>query len=165
MQHLQTVVETDIGRLYLVASELGLCQVDFEKQAVPMIDEASQADADWGSTRQFLEQAAREITEYFMGERTEFEVPLVVQGTPFQLRVWDELKRIPYGSTLSYSDIAARVENPKAVRAVGSANGRNPLCIIVPCHRVIAADGTLGGYAAGLKIKSQLLQLEQARRA
>ena len=158
MDQKQTVIDTEIGRLYLVASARGLISVDFQQQAAPMI-EAEDTDA---ATRVLL-QAGREFAEYFKGQRQDFEVPLAPTGTAFQMRVWDELRRIPYGSTCSYRDIAARVDNPKAVRAVGTANGRNPLCIVVPCHRVIAADGTLGGYTGGLQIKSQLLALEQRR--
>src|SRR5438445_11189765 len=94
-----------------------------------------------------------------------FEVTLDIVGTPFQMQVWEQLRKIPYGVTYSYSDIASKIKNPKAVRAVGTANGRNPLSLIVPCHRVIAADGKLGGYAGGLSIKTQLLELEQGQRS
>ena len=110
---------------------------------------------------QVLSQAFRELKEYFKGSRTRFAVPLDTKGTAFQESVWKELRKIPYGKTCSYKDIALRIRNQKAVRAVGSANGENPLCIIVPCHRVIASDGSLGGYSAGLRIKTRLLRLEQ----
>lgn len=102
----------------------------------------------------------RQLTAYFDGELTEFDVPLNLAGTPFQRRVWEELRRIPYGTTISYAELARRVGNPAAARAVGSANGKNPVSIIVPCHRVIASDGSLGGYGGGLDRKERLLGLE-----
>lgn len=106
-----------------------------------------------------------ELTEYFEGERTVFTVPTAAVGTPFQLRVWDQLTAIPYGSTCSYLDLAVALGDPRLVRAVGAANGRNPLSIVVPCHRVVGSDGTLTGYAGGLARKQQLLALEDPRRA
>jgi methylated-DNA-[protein]-cysteine S-methyltransferase len=102
----------------------------------------------------------QQLAEYFEGRRTDFDLPLDLSGTPFQLRVWAELQRIPYGETISYSELAARVGSPGAFRAVGAANGRNPVPIIVPCHRVIAADGALQGFGAGLEAKRILLDLE-----
>ena len=108
-----------------------------------------------------LRAARRELEEYFEGGRREFSVALAPAGTPFQMRVWQALRAIPYGETISYGELARRIENPRAVRAVGLANGRNPLSIIVPCHRVIAADGSLGGYGGGLERKRILLALEK----
>lgn len=108
-----------------------------------------------------LEQAKEQLTNYFSGALQVFDLPVWVNGTDFQRRVWDALKTIPYGETRSYSEIAARIEHPKAVRAVGSANGRNPVSLIVPCHRVINAGGGLGGYAGGLKFKEWLLNHEK----
>lgn len=105
-------------------------------------------------------QAVNQLTEYFAGQRRTFDLPLAAKGTTFQQHVWQLLRDIPYGQTASYSDIAQRLGKPKAVRAVGAANGRNPISIIVPCHRVIGADGSLTGYAGGLARKSQLLNLE-----
>ena len=107
-----------------------------------------------------LRSARRELEEYFAGDRREFSVALAPAGTAFQQRVWQVLREIPYGGTISYRELARRVENPRAIRAVGQANGRNPLSIIVPCHRVIAADGSLGGYGGGLDRKRVLLALE-----
>lgn len=107
-----------------------------------------------------LRAAQRELEEYFAGQRRAFSLPLAPTGTPFQLRVWQALRAIPYGATISYGELARRIENPRAVRAVGLANGRNPLSIIVPCHRVIGADGTLTGYGGGLERKRVLLALE-----
>jgi methylated-DNA-[protein]-cysteine S-methyltransferase len=107
----------------------------------------------------------QQLDEYFRGERRAFDVAIdLTEGTAFQRAVWAELARIPYGATISYRELARRVGAPKAVRAVGSANGRNPVSILVPCHRVIAADGTLGGYGGGLATKRFLLDLESSPR-
>ena len=110
-----------------------------------------------------LRSAQRELEEYFEAERHEFSVVLAPAGTPFQMRVWQALRAIPYGETISYLDLALRVESPRAFRAVGQANGHNPISIIVPCHRVIATDGSLGGYGGGLERKRKLLELEGVR--
>ena len=107
-----------------------------------------------------LALAKKQLAEYFQGERREFELPLTPRGTPFQKRVWEELSRIPYGETVSYGEIARRVGDAKACRAVGLANGRNPISIVVPCHRVIGASGKLTGYGGGLDRKRFLLQFE-----
>jgi methylated-DNA-[protein]-cysteine S-methyltransferase len=115
-----------------------------------------------GKSQEILRQTVRQLEEYFAGKRREFDLPLDVQGTEFQKSVWNQLSKIPYGKTCSCRDIAKRVKNDRAVRAVGTASGRNPLSIIVPCHRVIGADGKLAGYAGGLDIKSKLLALESA---
>lgn len=107
-----------------------------------------------------LTRAEIQLSEYFDGNRTEFDLPLAPSGTAFQRRVWDELVRIPWGARISYSELARRIGKPDAVRAVGAANGRNPIAIIIPCHRVVGADGTLTGYAGGLDRKRRLLDLE-----
>jgi methylated-DNA-[protein]-cysteine S-methyltransferase len=107
-----------------------------------------------------IQQIRSQLDEYFAGKRKRFEIPLLTQGTEFQKQVWEELQNIPYGKTISYAQLAQAVDRPKACRAVGSANGRNRIAIIIPCHRVIASDGTLGGYAYGLEIKKKLLDLE-----
>lgn len=104
--------------------------------------------------------ARAQLAAYFRGERTEFDLPLAPDGTPFQQRVWAELRKIPYGATLSYGELARRVGRPNGARAVGLANGRNPLPIVIPCHRVIGADGSLVGYGGGLDRKRALLELE-----
>lgn len=109
-------------------------------------------------------RAANELQEYFAGKRRQFDVPLRLSGTPFQREVWQALRRIPYGQTRSYGEVAASIGHPGASRAVGQANNRNPLPIFVPCHRVIAADGSLAGYAFGPKVKQFLLDLEAAHR-
>lgn len=107
-----------------------------------------------------LRQAVRELREYFAGARREFTVPLAPAGTPFQQQVWAALRGIPYGETRTYGQIAARIGRPKASRAVGMANNRNPIAVIVPCHRVVGSSGALVGYAAGLSVKERLLKLE-----
>jgi methylated-DNA-[protein]-cysteine S-methyltransferase len=109
-----------------------------------------------------LASLAAELAEYFEGRRRAFTASLAPRGTPFQGRVWDELRRIPYGETLSYRELAARVGSPAAVRAVGRANAKNPIAIVVPCHRVIGADGSLTGYGGGIDRKQRLLELEGA---
>ena len=108
-----------------------------------------------------LGEARRQLTEYFAGARRAFDLPLAASGTPFQRRVWEALRRIPYGETISYGELARRIGKPTASRAVGAANGRNPIAIVVPCHRVIGADGTLIGYGGGLPVKEALLALER----
>jgi methylated-DNA-[protein]-cysteine S-methyltransferase len=107
-----------------------------------------------------LDEARRQLEAYFAGELREFELPLAPQGSEFQLRVWGELAKIPYGETISYGELATRVGDPTKARAVGAANGRNPLPVIVPCHRVIGADGSLTGFGGGLERKRRLLDLE-----
>ena len=146
-----------IGSLYLVASEKGLQGVFWKKQNVPLAKSLNGTEA----PIKILSIAAHELEEYLDGKRKKFGLRLDVHGTPFQKRVWGELNKIPYGKTCSYKDVANRIKNVKAVRAVGNANGKNPLCIIVPCHRVIAADGSPGGYSGGLGIKSKLLKYEE----
>lgn len=109
---------------------------------------------------QLMREVFIQLDEYFDGKRTHFEFPLQLDGTPFQQKVWGELLRIPYGATISYQELAKRVGNPKASRAVGNANGKNPVCIVVPCHRVVRANGDLGGYAYGIDMKKSLLAIE-----
>jgi methylated-DNA-[protein]-cysteine S-methyltransferase len=152
-------VESPVGRLTLAARGGCLVGVQMEEQrhATAPPPGSRRDDAGFDDVRTQLE-------EYFAGDRTAFEVELRLEGTEFQRQVWDALCSIPYGETISYGELARRVGNPKACRAVGLANGRNPVAIIVPCHRVIAADGTLGGYGGGLDRKSVLLDLEAAHR-
>jgi len=155
MSRLQLPMTSRLGPLYLVASAEGLCGVHWDEQAVPFLKDHAETAA-----ASHLMEAAEQIQAYLHGERKDFDVPLSLHGTAFQLAVWNELRRIPYGQTISYTELANRVKRPKACRAVGSANGRNPLCVIVPCHRVIASNASLGGYSGGLERKSWLLQLE-----
>ena len=117
-------------------------------------------ESDWIFTEKPFAAAQEQLTSYFAGERKAFDLPLRPNGTEFQLRVLDELQKIPYGTTASYGDIASRIGRPKAVRAVGAANGRNPLPIIIPCHRVIGASGKLIGFGGGIPTKKALLKLE-----
>lgn len=110
-----------------------------------------------------LARARNQLEEYFRGERDSFDLPLDLKGTPFELTVWRILQKIPYGETISYAELARRCGSPRACRAVGRANGKNPAAIVVPCHRVIASSGTLGGYSAGIAYKEWLLELEARR--
>jgi len=137
--------------LQVAASELGVCGVWIGRAPRECAAESGNA---------FLRAAERQLREYFDGARREFDLPLDLRGTPFQLQVWRALTQIPYGETRTYAQIASQIGHPKATRAVGSANGRNPVPIIVPCHRVIATGGGLGGYSAGLDFKRRLLALE-----
>ncbi|MCH5259006.1 MAG: methylated-DNA--[protein]-cysteine S-methyltransferase [Lachnospiraceae bacterium] len=114
-----------------------------------------------GQPCELLKEACRQLDEYFQGKRTEFDLPLAYAGTPFQKSVWRELQRIPYGETRSYEDIAVGVGNPKAVRAVGQANNKNPILLLIPCHRVIHKSGDISGFACGIKTKKYLLALEK----
>jgi methylated-DNA-[protein]-cysteine S-methyltransferase len=157
MKKSQCLFNSPVGRLYLVASEKGLQGIFWKKQPAPMAKTLKEA----GAEIKILARAARELGAYFGGQLKKFEVPLDLSGTPFQKKVWSALARIPYSETRSYRDVAAKIGNAKAVRAVGSANGKNPVCIIVPCHRVISSDGSLGGYSGGLHVKTKLLELER----
>ena len=155
----QYVFKSTLCDLYLVASENGLQGVFWKKQShAENIETLTGSDA----AVMFLQQARQEITEYLKGERKNFDIKLDLQGTDFQKRVWLELTKIPYGKTWSYAELATGIQNKKAVRAVGTANSKNPVSIIVPCHRVIGSNGTLTGYAGGLPIKEKLLRLENA---
>lgn len=140
-----------VGLLRLAAREEGLCRIEFLRDSAPGKDRP----------HALLGEAARQLDEYFAGQRRTFDLPLCPSGTAFQRQVWQALRAIPYGETRSYAQIAAAVGRPRACRAVGMANHRNPLPIVVPCHRVIGAGGALTGYAGGLEIKKQLLALEQ----
>lgn len=149
------IMETSQGPLTIVASEKGV-QALFWDSKYP-------SSADWQYDPSFLRKTRQQLTEYFSGQRQNFELPLDPIGTPFQQRVWQELCKIPYGECISYRQLAERVGSPKGYRAVGNANGKNPITIIQPCHRVIASDGTLGGYSAGLDRKRFLLGLESKK--
>ena len=114
-----------------------------------------------GNPTPLLEPGREELLEYFQGKRRNFDLPLAPKGTPFQRRVWKTLADIPYGTVISYKELARRVDRPKGFQAVGQANGKNPLPIFLPCHRVVGADGSLTGYAGGLELKQYLLELER----
>ncbi|MBK5287791.1 MAG: methylated-DNA--[protein]-cysteine S-methyltransferase [Acidimicrobiia bacterium] len=125
------------------------------------VDGAPPIEPDWEEDADALGVVTRQLDEYFAGERTDFDLDLAPEGTPFQLAVWNQLRRIPYGETISYGELAKRVDRPGAARAVGAANGQNPIAIIIPCHRVIGADGSLTGFGGGLPWKRWLLGREQ----
>lgn len=147
-----TTCPSPLGEVLLEASDGVLVRAAFPPYDSPTGDLGSDA---------VLEQAARELGEYFAGARRDFEVRVGAPGTPFQQAVWAELRRVPYGTTTTYGELAARLGAPGAVRAVGSANGRNPVAVLVPCHRVIGSDGNLRGYAGGVERKTALLALER----
>ena len=148
-------LDTPIGELLLAGDESGLSLVGFPQGKMRQAPEP-----DWSLDEAPFAEARRQLREYFAGERKVFDLPLHVTGTDFQVRVLEELQRIPYGATASYGDVAERIGRPKAVRAVGAANGRNPIPIIIPCHRVIGRGGSLTGFGGGLETKAALLRLE-----
>ena len=154
----QIQISSPVGSLFLVASDKGLCGIYRKKQHLSV---SKLGSALAPNQEKHLRLAATELAEYFAGRRKVFTVALDLEGTTFQKKVWAQLSKIPYGQTCSYKDIAKGIQNEKAVRAVGSANGKNPACIIVPCHRVIAHNGSLGGYSGGLKMKKTLLEIER----
>lgn len=148
------------GPLLLGVSETGLVALEFDRgQILPVLKDKH---IRWERSEQKAKPYARELSEYFAGKKRDFTFPLDLRGTPFQLKCWRALLSIPYGETRSYADIARGVGKPQAFRAVGMANNRNPIAIVVPCHRVIASDGTLCGYGGGLDVKRKLLELEGA---
>jgi len=149
-------VDSPIGALLVAGDERAVRSISFPKSGKPKAAEEGWVE----SARGALGLAARQLRQYFAGRRTEFDFPMEPRGTPFQLAVWKRLTEIPYGQTISYGELARRVGNPKAARAVGAANRANPLPIVVPCHRVIGADGTLTGFGGGLPVKEKLLALE-----
>jgi methylated-DNA-[protein]-cysteine S-methyltransferase len=150
--------DSPIGRLLLSGDASGLQQVLMDIDDKPWL-----IAEQWRSAGDELDQVCRQLDEYFAGRRQRFELPLAPQGTAFQQAVWQALLQIPFGQTRCYSALAAQIERPKAVRAVGAANGANPIAIIIPCHRVIGRDGSLTGYAGGLPRKALLLKLEGAQ--
>jgi methylated-DNA-[protein]-cysteine S-methyltransferase len=151
-----TEYRSPLGTVLLAATERGLCGLYFEQHKYFKGTQGWQRD----DGHAHLQRATAQLEEYFAGRRTEFDLALDMQGTPFQQAVWKELMQLPFGSTGTYQGIAERVANPKAVRAAGTAIGRNPVSIIVPCHRVLGASGGLSGYAGGLERKQYLLTLE-----
>ncbi len=149
-------IDSPIGSLLLLGDGAGLVEIGLPRRGAAM-----QPPADAKRSKSKLHAVARQLDEYFAGSRQQFELPLHPSGTPFQLEVWGALLTIPYGETVSYADIARRIRRPRAVRAVGAANGANPLAIIVPCHRVIGSHGDLVGYGGGLPAKRWLLAHER----
>jgi methylated-DNA-[protein]-cysteine S-methyltransferase len=152
---LYTSMPSPIGELLLAGDGHALRMLlmqDGRKRTVP--------PADWREQARPFAAVRAQLEEYFAGERTEFDLPLALDGTPFQQRVWSALRAIPYGQTTTYGALAARIGSPGAARAVGLANGSNPVCVIVPCHRVIGSNGTLTGFGGGIPRKRLLLDLE-----
>ena len=155
MSTIFTRMDSPIGVLTLAADGEGLRRIDFPPPRPPPAGEA------WiEGDSEVLRETRRQLEEYFAGRRRDFDLPLSPRGTEFQRRVWTTLAAIPYGTTWSYRDLAQRLGKPSATRAVGAANGRNPLPIVLPCHRVIGADGSLTGFGGGLPTKAFLLRLE-----
>lgn len=153
---IQSSINTPLGKIFITASFLGIDAVSFEKQSIPVINDLNPKQ----KSHLHILKAQQQLKEYFALKRREFDLTLNLNGTAFQQKVWQGLMTIPFGQTISYKELALKINNPLAMRAVGSANGQNPCCIVVPCHRVIAVDGSLGGFSAGLEIKRQLLELE-----
>jgi methylated-DNA-[protein]-cysteine S-methyltransferase len=153
-------LDTSIGRLLLAGTEDWLTRIEFQK------DSPAEPQPGWTlASKGVLAEASRQLKEYFAGERQDFDLPLGPEGTQFQKTVWRKLRDIPYGETISYGELAKRVGNPKASRAVGAANGQNPLPIVVPCHRVIGANGKMTGFGGGIPVKEALLALESRQRS
>ncbi len=158
-----TEYPSPVGKLLLASNEQGVCRVatpteswaEFQQALAKHFPGSSLVPGDAENA-----QLVRELTEYFAGRRQTFTTKLALDGTAFQLRVWQALQQIPYGLTCSYQELAKQVGSPKGCRAVGGANGANPVSILIPCHRVIAASGQLGGYGGGLEMKQYLLELE-----
>jgi len=166
-----TTLKSPIGPLFLAASEEGLLALEFDfkpegkgslRRSLRQQAEAQKNEIIWQKSTERMSLYRTELEEYFAGQRKQFDFPLDLQGTDFQLACWRGLLAIPYGETRSYADLARAVGKPNAFRAVGMANNRNPIAIVVPCHRVIASDGSLCGYGGGLDVKRKLLELEGA---
>ena len=151
-----TYLDTPIGPLLIAGDDAAVRRIEFPKNGKPR-----RPEPDWQeSARGPVGEAVGQLREYFAGGRTEFDLPLAPEGTRFQQTVWRHLRAVPYGETISYGELAKRAGNPKASRAVGAANGANPIPIVIPCHRVIGANGKLTGFGGGLPIKEKLLTLE-----
>ena len=151
--------------IYYYSSPIGILKISAEEECITGVSLEAQEELpktiSEAPPTALLQEARTQLTEYFAGERKSFDLPIAyTTGTPFQHSVWNALRAIPYGETRSYEDIAMVIGNPKAVRAIGQANTRNPILLLVPCHRVINKNGTIGGFGCGVKIKKQLLQLE-----
>lgn len=160
--YVSKTIPSPVGPLTLVASDAGLAAVLWENDSPKRVPLTVTGE---DTRHPVLREAERQLKEYFAGKRTSFDLPLDFHGTDFQKRVWKALLKIPFGETRSYAQIARALGKPTAMRAVGAANGKNPISIIAPCHRVIGKDGTLTGFAGGLKAKAHLLALEQTQAA
>jgi methylated-DNA-[protein]-cysteine S-methyltransferase len=148
--------DSPIGRMLLVGMDGVLAELHFPNSA-----ERLEIPEDWQEKPASFKEALRQLREYFAATRQDFDLAIAPHGTPFQQRVWQELRKIPFGETASYGAIAERIGNPRACRAVGLANSKNPIPIIIPCHRIIGKDGSLTGFGGGLTVKQQLLDLER----
>jgi len=158
-----TTIDSPVGPLLLAANDDGVRAIEFQPSRHAVKREADWQQVDWAEcTHPLLHRLQQQLDEYFAGTRRAFDLPLVPRGTAFQCEVWRTLASIPYGETVSYAQLATQLGKPSASRAVGAANGRNPLPIVLPCHRVIGADGSLTGFGGGLPTKRFLLQLEGA---
>jgi methylated-DNA-[protein]-cysteine S-methyltransferase len=155
---LYTQIESPVGPLLLAADDVGLRQILFLNGRHKV-----RPDPAWHENSAPFQEATRQLRDYFAGDLEAFDLPLAPEGTPFQLEVWRRLCHIPYGETISYGALARRIGNPNASRAVGLANGSNPIPIVIPCHRVIGSNGKLTGYGGGLPIKEKLLALERGQ--
>ncbi len=151
-----TQIDSPLGPLLLAADETGLRCIEFMNRKTRV-----RVNSEWHDDIQLFREPVRQLRAYFVGELEAFDLPLTPVGTPFQLAVWRRLCDIPYGETISYGELARRLGNPNASRAVGLANGANPIPIVIPCHRVIGSNGKLTGYGGGLPIKEKLLALER----
>ncbi|HEX9943874.1 MAG TPA: methylated-DNA--[protein]-cysteine S-methyltransferase [Thermoanaerobaculia bacterium] len=163
MTYYTTTMESPCGLLLCVVNETGaVVRIEFGngRDAQKMIAKMAAAGIEIVEDRRRTAELRRQLAEYFAGERQEFDLELAPEGTPFERSVWEELRKIPFGETRSYGEIAQAIGQPGAARAVGRANGANPIPIVVPCHRVIGADGSLTGFGGGLEAKSRLLELE-----
>lgn len=155
-----TWYESPVGRLLLAGSRAGLNFVSFSSRKHAVV-----ISPEWNEDRAVFQNAITQLDEYFAGRRKTFDLALFPQGTAFQTQVWNALQTIPYGETISYKELAQRIGKPKTIRAVGAANGANPIPIIIPCHRVIGLDGSLTGFGGGLPLKKRLLELESRQLA
>ena len=154
------VIESPVGKLLLAGTGEALCQVHFHGGR-----DSIKARVDWEDNAEPFRDVVRQLRAYFAGTMKSFDLPLQLEGTEFQKTVWRALQEIPYGETWSYGQLASHIGKPQAMRAVGAANGRNPIPVIIPCHRVIGADGSLTGFGGGLPIKKKLLELERGERS
>lgn len=158
-----TVWESSLQPIWLTSDGNALTGLYLSEQAQAELKQKAAVSAEWvrEDNAAPFDEVKRQLTAYFEGRQTTFDLPLKLTGTPFQQQVWEELRKLPYGVTISYGELARRIGNPKACRAVGLANGQNPVSIVVPCHRVVGANGKLTGYSGGLSRKETLLALER----
>jgi methylated-DNA-[protein]-cysteine S-methyltransferase len=148
---MEVVINSPIGNIRIVESENILFELGFTSEKTTDIPDS-----------EFLKSVVKQVNEYFNKEREEFDLTLAPEGTPFQQKVWEELFKVPYGTTITYQELANRLGDPKSIRAAASANGKNPIAIMIPCHRVIGSSGEMTGYAGGIERKKALLKLEGA---